>query len=83
MAKVLNKEISKEVSNIVPYVLGFKQNQLIFDYDKEADVLYLSFKHPQQATDSELLPDDIIANYRKKELVGITVLNAKQRFGKN
>lgn len=82
MAKTLAKEFSKEVSKIVPLFFGFKQNQLILDYDKEADVMYLSFKHPQQATDSELLPNDIIANYRKGELVGATVLNAKQRFGK-
>lgn len=82
MAKVLSKELSREVSKIVPLVLEFKQNQLIFDYDKQADVLYLSFKHPQQATDSELLPNDIIVNYRKKEVVGVTVLNAKERHKK-
>lgn len=82
MEKVLTKELSKEVSRIVPLVLDFKREQLIFDYDKEADVLYLSFKHPQQATDSEMLPNDMILNYRKNELVGITILNAKSKYRK-
>jgi len=30
------------------------------DYDKEADVLYVSFKRPQRATDSEMLENGII-----------------------
>ena len=79
MAKVLTKELSKEVQKIVPLVLEFKQEHLFFDYDKEADVLYISFQHPQQATDSELLPSDMIVNYRKGEIVGITILNAKKK----
>jgi len=79
MAKVLTKSLSREISQIIPFVLDFKQKQLIFDYDKEADVLYLSFKHPQQATDSEILPNDLIVNYRKDEVVGVTILNAKKR----
>ncbi|MDI6731616.1 MAG: DUF2283 domain-containing protein [Candidatus Margulisbacteria bacterium] len=82
MAKILNKELSKEVSKIIPLVLDFKQKQLVFDYDNEADVLYISFTHPQQATDSELLPNDMIINYRKKEIVGVTILNAKEKYAK-
>ena len=82
MEKILTKELSKEVSKIIPLVLKFKQEQLIFDYDKGADVLYISFKHPQQATDSEMLPNDMIVNYQKNEMVGITILNAKKKYKK-
>lgn len=48
-------------------------------YDKEADVLYISFKRPQNATDSEMLDNDILLRYREDELVGVTVLEASKR----
>lgn len=49
------------------------------DYDKEADVLYISFKRPQKATDSEMLDNGIILRFKKDDLVGITVLDASTR----
>lgn len=49
------------------------------DYDEEADVLYLSFRKPQEAKDS-VMEDDIIYHYDGKELVGVTLLHAQQRL---
>jgi uncharacterized protein YuzE len=49
------------------------------DYDKEADVLYLSFERPQDATDSLMLGDGILVRYRGDKLVGITILEASKR----
>jgi len=49
------------------------------DYDKEADVLYISFRHPQKATDTRSTDDGILLRYHGKELVGITVLEASTR----
>jgi len=40
-------------------------------------VLYVSFRHPQGATDSRM-DADLIYHYRDKELVGITVLHASE-----
>lgn len=51
------------------------------DYDREADVMYISLERPQKATDSELTDDDILLSYRGENLVGITVLHASQRDG--
>jgi uncharacterized protein YuzE len=48
-------------------------------YDAEADVLYVNFKKPSHATDSELTDDDILIRYEGKEVVGITILNASKR----
>ncbi len=48
-------------------------------YDEEADVLYVNFKKPSHADDSELTDDDIIIRYEKGQIVGITVLNASKR----
>jgi uncharacterized protein YuzE len=50
------------------------------DYDAEADVLYISFKDPQKATETvEADGGGILLRYRGKELVGITVLDASKR----
>ncbi|MFQ6117859.1 MAG: DUF2283 domain-containing protein [Candidatus Bipolaricaulia bacterium] len=49
------------------------------DYDREADVLYLSFEKPQDATDGLMLEDGILLRYRGEKLVGITILEASKR----
>jgi uncharacterized protein YuzE len=59
----------------VPYLLSAPSKQIWTDYDEEADVLYISFRKPQQANDS-ILEENAIYHYRDEELVGITVLNA-------
>ena len=50
-----------------------------YSYDEEADVLYLNFKKPGHADDSELTEDDIIIRYEKGKVIGITVLHASKR----
>jgi len=52
-------------------------------YDKEADVLYMNFKKPAVADDSELTDENIIIRYEGKEVVGITILNASKRTNLN
>ena len=55
-----------------------------YSYDKEADVLYISLKRPQKATDTKFLNDKgILLRYREKELVGVTVLDASKPRKKN
>lgn len=58
--------------------LKLPAEQLWLDYDAEADVLYISLRKPQRATDS-FMEDDVIYHYSGKHLVGLTVLNAKQQ----
>ena len=48
-------------------------------YDSEADVLYINFKKPSHATDSEMTDDDIIIRYEGDDVIGITVLRASER----
>ena len=52
-----------------------------FDFDEEADVLYVSFERPQGATESELTEDGVLMRYRGGQLVGVTILNARKRLG--
>ncbi len=63
-----------ELKGIVPYLL--KHKNFWANYDEEADVLYLHFKEPNRADNSELLDNDIIARYERDELIGVTILNA-------
>jgi uncharacterized protein YuzE len=50
------------------------------DYDEEADVLYLSFERPQDATTSRMRDDGVLLNYRGKKLVGVTIFEASRRW---
>ena len=63
----------------VPQLVRFPAKQLWMDYDKEADVLYLSFCNPQKATDSEMRDDGIIVHRRRNKLVGLTIQDASTR----
>jgi uncharacterized protein YuzE len=64
---------------LLPAVLESPGKQLNATYDAEADVLYVNFKRPLKATDSELTDDDVIVRYRGKRVVGLTILHASQR----
>lgn len=68
----------KRVLDLVPELLKMPYSRIWTSYDKEADVLYINFKKPSHADDSELTDDDIIIRYEKGEIVGITVLNASR-----
>ena len=48
-------------------------------YDGGADVLYINFKKPAVATDSELTDEDIIVRYEGDEIIGLTILHARAR----
>ncbi|MBI3585434.1 MAG: DUF2283 domain-containing protein [Nitrospinae bacterium] len=49
------------------------------DYDKEADVLYLSFRKPQRAKKTIETDDDILIRKDGDKIIGITILNASNR----
>jgi uncharacterized protein YuzE len=65
--------------DITPQLLAMPFKYIWSSYDEEADVLYLNFKKPSHADDSELTDDDIIIRYENGEVIGITVLHASQR----
>ena len=47
---------------------------VIGDYDREADVLYISFARPQQATETDMTDEGFLLRYRDDRIVGVTVL---------
>ncbi len=66
-------------SELISRLLALPGHQMWTDYDSEADVLYISFRKPQQANDSIVEDDGNIYHYRNDELVGVTVLNASRK----
>lgn len=70
-----------DIQIALPYFL--KHKTVWSSYDNEADVLYLHFKKPNHADNSEMTEDEIIIRYEKEEIVGMTILNASQRVETN
>lgn len=74
--------VSTEISNylkLAPAMLAAPNGYLWSSYDAEADVLYINFKKPSVATDSELTGDDVIIRYEGEEIIGLTILHVSQR----
>lgn len=69
----------KDVLALVPELLKVPHARMWTSYDREADVLYINFKKPSHADDSEITDDNIIIRYEGGEIVGITVLDASKR----
>ncbi len=64
---------------LVPVVKKAPQGYMGVSYDEEAYALYINFKKPSHATDSELTGEDVIIRYEGDEVVGLTVLHASKR----
>ncbi len=70
---------TEPILHALPYLTRFPSRRFWVDYDQEADVLYISFERPQEATDSEMSDEGILYRYRDNELVGLTILDASSR----
>jgi len=60
-------------------IMKIPMKHMWLDYDKEADVLYVSFRKPQRAKKTIELDDDILVRKDRREIVGITILNASTK----
>ncbi len=69
----------KEYLKLAPVVRDTPHGYLWSSYDEEADTLYISFKKPSHATDSEITDDDVIIRYEGDEVIGLTVFHATKR----
>lgn len=64
----------------VPYIKKIGAKHIWFDFDEEADVLYISLERPQNATDTDILEDGVFLRLRDKKVVGITITNLSKKF---
>ena len=69
----------RDYLGLVPALRGAPQGYLWSSYDAEADTLYINFKKPSHATDSELTDEDVVVRYEGEEVVGLTILHASKR----
>lgn len=69
----------QEYLKLIPAVNRAPQHAVWLTYDEEADTLYVNFKKPSYATDSELTDEDVIVRYEDDRVIGFTVLHASKR----
>ncbi|MDF0673498.1 MAG: DUF2283 domain-containing protein [Nitrospira sp.] len=72
----------QEYLKLIPAVNRAPQHAVWLAYDAEADTLYVNYKKPSHATDSEMTDDDVIVRYEGDEIIGFTVLQASKRIKK-
>ena len=65
--------------NMVQTVREAPGGSVWLNYDAEADALYVHYKRPNLATDTELTDNDVILRYKGDELIGMTVLHVSSR----
>lgn len=72
-------ELLKTCLSLTSDIVKLPLEHMWIDYDKEADVLYLSFRKPQRATKTIEAGDDILIRKDGNKIVGLTILNASSR----
>jgi uncharacterized protein YuzE len=65
--------------NLVPAARKAPGGNLWTSYDAASDTVYVNFRRPSNADDSEMTDDDVIIRYQGDEVVGLTILRASQR----
>jgi len=82
MATALERKTADFISKCAAVgseMLELPAQQVWMDYDKEADVLYMSFRRPQRAKKTIEIGDDILVRKDGRDIVGVTILNASRR----
>ena len=78
IAQFTKKDVNR-ILKALPSMLRVPARRFWVDYDEEADVMYISFRRPQRASESKMREDGIIIRTRGKEVVGLTILEASAR----
>ena len=69
----------EEYLKLLPTLKESPGHLLWSSYDTETDTLYINFKKPSHATDSNMTDDDVIIRYDNDDIVGLTILHASKR----
>jgi CRISPR-associated protein Cst1 len=78
--ETLVRDLLNRLCELVPQLRSLPRDGLHASYDDGANVLYVSLKRPQDASDTRALHDEgLLLRYRDGELVGVTVLDAGRR----
>ena len=89
---VITALVTTRVSYFLRKEVIWKKQSVSFDYDKGADVMYISFKKGQAATDTEMINDDILVRKKKALILWVSPycmpaalpdFSRRQRFGES
>ncbi|MFQ5706646.1 MAG: DUF2283 domain-containing protein [bacterium] len=72
--------VINEIFEALPHIKKVGAKHIWFDFDEEADALYISLERPQRATDTDILDDGTFLRLRGKKIVGLTITNVSKRF---
>ena len=72
--------VVNEIFEALPYIKRVGAKHIWFDFDDEADALYVSLERPQRATDTDILEDGTFLRLRGKKVVGLTITNVSKKF---
>ncbi len=81
MEKALIEAIQTNFPRVFSVIKRYGKSSFSVDYDKEADVLYISFNPGEKATEAEIYSDDVILRKKGREIIGITLLHASEFLG--
>ncbi len=73
------EDFVKRCMTMAADIINLPVERMWIDYDREADVLYLSFRKPKRAKETIETDDDILIRKDGKEIVGLTILHASTR----
>ena len=60
-----------------------KMEKIELEYDEEADVMYISFGEPKEAVTEEIGNIGVRIDEKRKEVVGLTIIEFMKTFGKS
>lgn len=76
---VRSAEVVNACIGLSTEIMKIPMKHMWVDYDKEADVLYISFRKPQRAKKTLERNEDVLVRKDGRETVGITILNASTK----
>ncbi|MBU4298790.1 DUF2283 domain-containing protein [Patescibacteria group bacterium] len=71
------KTLEKIYQNI-PLIRALPARHTWIDYDREADVLYITFEKPERATDSILTENNVLIRKKDGKVIGLTIINVSK-----
>ena len=77
--KVMENRVIQTCLSLSSGIAKLPAEHMWIDYDREADVLYVSFRRPQRARKTIETDNDILIRKDGAKIVGITILHASTR----
>ena len=67
--------VKEEIQNILPHIKKIGAGEINFNYDSEADVMYISFDKKRKADKTDDSNYPTLYRYANNQLIGITIIN--------